>query len=478
MDMAEFEKNLTIRTLDNGLTVMVYERPVAPVVSFFNFVNAGSAQEVPGITGMAHMFEHMAFKGTTKIGTSDFKSEQKALAAVDEAYAAWDAERRKLGGGDEARLGELARALKEAQDAAGEFVVKNEFADIIEREGGSGLNAGTGADSTVYLYSLPANKVELWAYLESERFLDPVFREFYRERDVVMEERRMRVESQPIGRLIEQLLVTSFSAHPYGHPGIGYMSDLQSFTREDARKFYETYYVPSNMTVAVVGDVDADTVLPMLEKYLGRLPKRPRPPKVRTLEPKQAGEKTVVIEDPAQPIYVEAYHRPSGAHQDDAVYNAISDILSDGRTSRLYRRLVRDEKVAAFAGAFNGFPGDKYPHLMIFFAVSTPGHTNEEIQASIREEIERLRTEPVTEEELRKVKTNAKANLIRGLASNGGIAAQLASAQGQYGDWREIFRSVEQIDAVTAEDIMRVASETFRRSNRTVAMIVNEEEGQ
>jgi predicted Zn-dependent peptidase len=328
------------------------------------------------------------------------------------------------------------------------------------------------------MFSLPANKVELWAYLETERFLDPVFREFYKERGVVQEERRMRIDSQPIGRLIEQLGVTAFSAHPYGHPGIGYMSDLESFTRDDAWAFYKKYYVPANMTVAVVGDVKADEILPMLEKYFGRLPAGPVPPALRTVEPPQIGEKSVAVADASQPFYVEAYHRPAASHPDDAVYDAISDILSDGRTSRLHRRLVRDEKIAAFAGAFNGYPGDKYPNLMIFLAMSTPGHSNEEIQAAFRAEIERLKTEPVSDEELEKVKTNAKANLIRGLASNGGIASQLASYQAQFGDWRELFHGVDEIDKVTAEDIMRVANQTFQATNRTVAMIVNEEEAQ
>jgi predicted Zn-dependent peptidase len=476
MSVEQFEKNLTVHKLDNGLTLLIYERPVAPVVSFFTLVNVGSAQEVPGITGLAHMFEHMAFKGTTKIGTSNHKTEIKALEAVDAAYAAWDAERRKPGGADPEKLAELKQALEEIQDEASELVVKNEFADIIERAGGPDLNAMTGADITGYMYSLPANKIELWAYLESERFLDPVFREFYKERDVIMEERRMRTDSRPIGRLIEQLLVTAYTAHPYGHPGIGYMSDLESFTREDGHAFYAVHYVPANMTVAVVGDVKADEVLPMLEKYFSRLPKRPPPPPVRTVEPEQIAEKTIRIHDPSQPIYLEAYHRPAATHEDDAVYDAISDILSDGRTSRLHRRLVRDEKIAAFAAAVNGMPGDKYPTLMMFIGVTTPGHTNEEIQAAIAEEIERLKTEPVPEEELRKVKTNAKANLIRGLANNMGIAMQLAMFQAQYGDWRELFEGVEAIEKVSAGDIMRVANATFKPNNRTVAMIVNEAE--
>ncbi len=471
-DIASFEQKLTEHRLPNGLTFLVYEREGAPVVSFFTYVGVGAAQEVPGITGIAHMFEHMAFKGTTKIGTSDWPSERKALAAVDEAYHAYDAERRKLDA-DPARVEALKKGWKDAQEAADRYIVKNEFGEIIDREGGVGLNAGTASDQTVYFYSLPANKVELWAHLESERFLDPVFREFYKERDVVMEERRLRTESQPMGRLIEQFSSVAYQAHPYKQPVVGYMSDLMSFSREDADRFRRTHYVPNNMTIAIVGSVKAQEILPILDRYFGRLPAAPPPPPLRTVEPRQIVEKTVVMPDRSQPVYVEAYHRPASSDPDDAVYSAISDILSSGRSSRLYRSLVRDKKIAAQAAAFSGFPGEKYPSLMLFFAMPTPGHTNEEVQAAIREEIEKIRTDPVTDEELERAKTRAKADLIRGLESNTGIAGQLASHQALYGDWRELFRAVEKIGKVTKEDILRVAQSTFVPTNRTVGMIVN-----
>ncbi len=474
--LSQFEQKVTEFTLDNGLTFIVVERHEAPVVSFFTYADVGGVDEVKGITGIAHMFEHMAFKGTSKIGTTDYKAEKRALMKVEKAYHAYDRERRKPGGSDTGKLEELENALLDAQEKARQYVVKNEFGEIIDRAGGVGLNAFTSADETGYMFSLPANKLELWAYLESERFLAPVFREFYQERDVVQEERRMRAESRPIGRLLEQFTATAFQAHPYGQPVVGHMSDLQSFTRQDAQEFYKRYYAPSNMTLAVVGDVRAKQTMPMLERYFGRLPARPAPPPLRTEEPEQIAEKMITLPDPSQPVYMEGYHRPSARHADDAVYDAIADVLSTGRTSRLHRSLVRDKKIAAFAGAFNGYPGTKYPHLMLFFAMTTPGHSNEEIQEAIRAQIERLKNEPVGDEELLMVKTRAKAGLIRGLSSNGGIARQLATYQAQLGDWRELFRSVERIEQVTPEDIMRVARTTFVPTNRTVGMIVNNEE--
>jgi predicted Zn-dependent peptidase len=473
-DLASFEKRLTEHRLANGMTFLIYERPEAPVVSFFTYVNVGAAQEVPGITGLAHMFEHMAFKGTSRIGTTDYAAEKVALAKVDEAYHAFYAERTRIGGPDPEKLKTLEKAWKDAQEAADKYVVKNEFGEIIDREGGVGLNAGTASDSTVYFYSLPANKIELWAYLESERFIDPVFREFYKERDVVMEERRLRTESQPIGRLIEQFSSVAFFAHPYKQPVVGYMSDLMSFSREDAEAFHHKYYVPSNIVIGIVGDLKAKETIPLLERYFGRVPAGPTPPPLRTVEPVQFVEREVLMPDKSQPIYLEGYHKPAATDPEEAVYDALSDVLSNGRTARLYRSLVRDKKIAAQSAALSGFPGTKYPNMIIFFAIPTPGHSNEEVQKALREEIEKLRNELVTDDELKMVKTRAKANLIRSLANNSGIAGALAQNQALFGDWRELFHSVDKIEKVSKEDIQRVAKRTFVPTNRTVGMIVNE----
>jgi len=471
-DIASFEKKITVETLENGLTVIVCERPEAPVFSFFTHVDAGSVQELKGQTGLAHMFEHQAFKGTDDIGTTDHAAESKALDAVEAAYAAYDAERTNMKGTDPEKLAALEKAWKDAIAAADEYVVKNEFGEIIDRQGGVGLNAFTSSDETGYFYSMPANRIELWAYLESDRFLKPeIRREFYKERDVVYEERRMRIESNPIGRMIEQFLAAAFTAHPYGWAGIGWPSDLKSYSATDAQNFFKHYYVPSNMVVALVGDVKASEVMPLVRKYFGRIPAAPKPGPLRTVEPKQTVERTIVMKDPSQPLYIEGYHKGSVYSTDHAVYQVIQDLMTNGRTSRMYRSLVRDKKIAAAAAGFNGFPGEKYPNMFVFFGIPTPGHTQDEIRDAIREEIERIKTEDVTAEELQMVKTRAKANLIRGLDNNQGLAIQLATAQTRFGDWREVFRAVDQIEAVTAEDVKRVANETFVESNRTVGVI-------
>ncbi len=296
-------------------------------------------------------------------------------------------------------------------------------------------------------------------------------REFYKERDVVIEERRMRTDSQPIGRLVEQFLGASFATYPYHRPTIGYYSDLYYFSATDAKDFFDHYYVPSNMVVAVVGDVKPDEVVPLVEKYFGRLPTRPQPPPVHTAEAPQNSEREVELRETAQPFYLEGYHRPNYRDPDDAVYDAITDLMSNGRTSRLFRTLVRDKKIAAEAEGFSGFPGTKYEHLFAFDAVPLPGHTTEEMRQAIHEEIERLKNSDVSDEELKMVKTRAKANLIRGLGDNAGMAFQLGLYQLRYGDWRELFRSVEHIDKVSKEDIRRIANKTFQPTNRTVGII-------
>ena len=400
-DIASFEKRITVKKLPNGLTLMICERPEAPVFSFFTLVDAGSVQDPMGATGLAHMFEHMAFKGTDTIGTSNYTAEKPALAKVETAYAAYLAERDKSVGRDEAKLKQLEKAWKDAIAVADKFVVGNEFGKIVEQNGGEDMNASTSLDETEYHYSLPENRLELWAYLESERFLHPVLREFYKERNVVIEERRMRTDSNPIGRLLEQFTEAAFVAHPYHRPTVGWISDLNHFSATDAQKFFDTYYVPSNMVVAVVGDLKTAQALPILEKYFGRLPSRPHPDETSTTEPPQNSERKVVLKDRSQPFYIEGYHRPDYRSKDDAVFDAITDLLAEGRTSRLYRALVRDKKIAASSAGFSGWPAIKYPHLFAFYAFPMPGHTPQEVGDAIHAEIDRLKKEDISDEELK-----------------------------------------------------------------------------
>ena len=469
--LADFEKRVTVKVLPNGLTLMVCERPEAPVFSYFTIVDAGDANDPGGESGLAHMFEHLAFKGTKDIGTTDYAKEKIALDKVEAAYAAYDAEFRKRVGRDPAKLKQLHDAFLAAQKDAQQYVIPNEFTEIAEANGASGLNAETSLDDTQYFWSMPENRLQLWAYMESDRIANPVPREFYKERDVVMEERRMRIDSNPIGRMEEQFLAAAYVAHPYHRPGVGWESELSQITATEAEAFHKKYYVPANIVIAVAGDIKASEAMPMLEKYFGAIPAGPKPEPMATVEPPQTAEKSVVIREATQPLYLEGYHRPDYLDPDDAVYDAIQDILSNGRTSRLYRSLVRDQQIAAVAEGFSGFPGEKYPGLFAFAAVPNQGHTPQELRTAIHKEIDKLKTTDVTDEELAMFKTRARADLLRGLGDNQGLAEQLAIYQLRYGDWRMLFNQLKKIDAVSKTDIRRVANKVFVESNRTYAII-------
>ena len=470
-DLASFEKRTTVKVLPNGLTLIVCERPEAPVFSFYTLVDAGSADDPQGASGLAHMFEHMAFKGTTEIGTTNYPAEKIALAKVESTYAAYDAEYRKRVGQSPAKLAELHKAFEDAQTAAQKYVIPNQFSEIAEENGAVGINASTEEDSTQYFWSMPSNRLQLWAYLESQRIGHPVEREFYKERNVVQEERRMRVDSSPTGRMIEQFLATSYVAHHYRVPGTGWESEISQVSATEATAFHQKYYVPSNMVIAVVGDVTAAKAMPVLERYFAAIPAGPKPEPMTTVEPPQTAEKFVTLREATQPFYIEGYHRPDYRDPDDAVYDAITDIFSNGRTARLYRSLVRDQGIAAEAEGFSGFPGEKYPGLFAVYAVPLPGHNPEEMRKAIHKEIDRLKSEDITDAELQRFKTRARADLLRGLADNEGLAHQLAEYQTRYGDWRELFRQLDKIDAVTKSDVRRVANKIFTESNRTSAQI-------
>ena len=470
-DLASFEKRTTVKVLPNGLTLIVCERPEAPVFSFYTLVDAGSADDPQGDSGLAHMFEHIAFKGTDQIGTTNYPAEKIALAKVEVAYAAYDAEFRKRVGQDPAKLASLKKAFDDAQEAAQKYVVPNQFPELAEKNGAVGLNASTGEDSTQYFWSMPSNRLELWAYMESGRIGHPVAREFYKERNVVQEERRMRIDSDPMGALEEQFLATAYVAHPYGRSGVGWESEISQVSATEADAFHKKYYVPANIVIAVVGDIKAADAMPLLTRYFGAIPGGPKPEPMTTIEPPQFAEKSVVAREPTQPVYFEGYHRPDYRDPDDSVYDAIADVLSNGRTGRLYRSLVRDQKIAQSAQAYTGDPGVKYPSMFVFSARPLPGHTNDELRDALHKELDRLKNEDITDDELAQFKTRNRADTLRGLANNEGLAQELAEYQTLFGDWRQLFRELDQADKVTKADVRRVANKIFIESNRTSARI-------
>jgi predicted Zn-dependent peptidase len=330
------------------------------------------------------------------------------------------------------------------------------------------MNAGTAEDQTTYFYSFPSNRIELWFLLESERFLHPVFREFYKERDVVREERRMRIESSPQGQLVEALDSTAFAAHPYKNSPAGWASDIENLRATDAEAFYKRYYGPSNLTIGIAGDVNPAEAKKLAEKYFGRIPARPTPPVVDTVEPPQNGEKRVMVASPAQPFLVIAYKRPDQYSKDNAALDVLEQILSGGRTSIIYKEMVRDKKIALGAASYATYPGGKYPGLFLFFVVPNSGHTVDEMEKSVYEIVDRVKKDKPDPAALQRVKTNLRAALIQKLDSNSGLAAELASYQAGYGDWRKLFTELDEYNQVTAEDVQRVAQKYLIESTRTV----------
>jgi len=471
-NLKEFEKKVTEFTLANGLHFVVIERHEAPVVSFNTYVKAGSLNDPNGQTGIAHMFEHMAFKGTPWIGSKNWAEEKKALDEVEQIYARLEEERRKDLRANREKIGSLENQLKAAIDKANLYVEPNAYPRIVEENGGVGMNAGTNLESTNYYYNFPANRIELWFLLESQRFVNPVFREFYKERDVVREERRMRIESSPQGKIMEALLGTAFIAHPYRQGPGGWSSDIENLRLSEAEQFYKTYYVPGNITIGIAGDVTASEVKRLADKYFTQLPSRPLPPLITTVEPKQEGAKRIEVESPSQPLMFIGYKRPDQYDKDDPVFDVITTILASGRTGILYKDMVRDKKLALAAISAPTFPGGKYPNLFLFFLVPAMGKTAEENEKEFYSILEKFKTEKVDNETLARVKTKARAGLIRQLDSNAGLASQLTTYYVAYGDWRKLFTGIDEINKVTAEDVQRVARQYFVPEARTVALTV------
>ncbi|MFQ5720909.1 MAG: M16 family metallopeptidase [Candidatus Aminicenantales bacterium] len=458
-------------TLANGLKFIVLERHDAPVVSFHVYADVGSANESYGITGISHLLEHMAFKGTRTVGTKDYQAEAKILKEMDALYDQIKREKAKAQP-DSTRIQELEEKFEALRQQAKKYVISNEFIDMMRREGDRGVNAYTSNDATQYIDSLPSNKVEFWMAMTSDRFLNPVFREFFKERDVVMEERRLSVETRPMGRLLEDFLAVAFKAHPYHHSVVGHMSDLRNITRHDVEAYFKKFYNPSNLTIGIVGDVKPEEIWRLAEIYFGRIPASPKPESVRTQEPEQRGERRVKVEAKAQPIIIVGYHIPGAGHKDYTSLEALSNILGQGRSSRLYQMLVKEKRVAAAVIGLVGFPGEKFPNLLAVYAVPSKGNSAAECLELIDEEIIKIKKELVSPDELTKYKRGAIKNLLDQMKSNSRMAALLTYAEVVLGNWQLLFDQIKSIQAVTPEDIQRVANTYLVNKHRTIGEVV------
>lgn len=467
--------------LANGMTILMVERHQAPVVSVNMTFGVGGINEQVGQTGLAHLYEHMAFKGTRTVGTKNYEKEKPILDELHRVGTELEQRQRELARrsadmpaepDEKAAIDTLQRRFKELQDQAVQYVAGNEVALLYQRHGGVGLNASTGKDITRYVISLPSNRLPLWAAIESDRMANPVLREFYKERGVVMEERRLRNDDSPSGSLYETFTSAAFRAHQYGVPTIGWESDILSLTPAATEAFFKTYYGPGQATIGIVGDIDPKEVITLIQNTFGKIPAGPPLPPLVTVEPPQRGERRVEVEFDAEPSVAIGFHKPGLGHPDDYVFDVIDELLTDGRTSRLYSKLVRDSRLAASVDSDANYPGVRSANLFVLSATPLAPHSTGEVEAAILAELERLKTEPVAQKELERIINNLDADLVRALRSNSGLASQLALYQTVAGDWRYVLKSRDRIAAVTPADIQRVATQYFTKTNRTVATLV------
>ena len=467
--------------LSNGMKVLLLERKDAPSVSGGWVARVGSVNERPGITGIAHLFEHMMFKGTPKIGTKDYKADVKIINEQERVRDAMRVEERKMR--EMWRKGEITdlqdpdqktdkwnklnEEFKVLIEEHRKVIVKNEFDRIYTSNGGSRMNAYTSYDHTAYFIDVPSNKLELFMWMESGRLLDPVFREFYTERDVVFEERRMRTESTPLGKFFESFNSLFWESHPYSWPIIGWPSDIPAISKKQADEFYATYYMPQNLTLVLVGDFEGKAALTMAEKYFGRLKKgEGLVPDVVTLEQPQKAEKRFYAEAETNPNIDIYWHTPAFGHKDTYPLSVLAQVLST-RTGRLHKKLVLGEKIATDTWAWQG--ARKYAGEFNMGAEVTDGNTPEQVEQVIYSLVEEVKSKLVPAKELQKVKNNFAAAEYRRLSSNHPILMQIMRSEG-LGNWREINEAGPKIQAVTAEDLQRVAKKYFTRENRAVAV--------
>ncbi|UCC80348.1 MAG: insulinase family protein [Candidatus Zixiibacteriota bacterium] len=462
-------------TFTNGLELLVVERHFSPTFSARVRFKVGSADEKPGITGTAHLLEHMLFKGTRNMGTVDYEAELPIMAKIDvlahQLNDAINESRNPLYRGGSEKIDSLRALIAELQKKQKQYVIKDELWETYLRHGGSGLNASTGNDGTQYYVSLPSNKLELWAYLESDRLANPILREFYSERDVVYEERRLRIDNSPSGKLWEQFNAAAFAASSYNWPVLGWASDLETVLREEVEEFFYQYYSPNNIVIAIVGDVKFDEVVKLIEKYFGHIPPSEKPvPAVTTMEPEQEGERRVAVVYDAEPRVAVGWHMPAGGGVDQEVFDILSSLLTRGRTSRLYKSLVEEKQIVSSIRAISAFT--RYPDIFTIVAIPKGGHTIEEVENAVYSEIDRLRIEGPSDWEMEKVGNQLEADYIRGLRSNRGLARSLSDMQAKVGDWSYLLNLKEKRQAVNADDIKRVLAEYFTEDNRTVAYLV------
>ena len=467
----DLESRVIKTKLKNGIAVLLLERQVSPTVSLYIRHRIGAVDEEEGETGAAHLLEHMMFKGTKTIGAKNYAAEKKILAAIEKTGTALDAEKQKGEKANAKTIASLSARLKKLNEEHRKYFIPNEIDRLYTQNGGLDMNASTGQDLTTYQVSLPANKIELWARIESDRMLNPVFREFYTERDVVMEERRQRVETDPGGKLYEEFMSAAYAVHPYRNPIVGWPQDLLWLSPAAMRKYFEKYRAPEKTVIAVVGAINPPETLKLIKKYFEHIPASPARPRPAAPEPKQAAERRTEVTFDANPMIIMGFHKPNFPAYEDYIFDVMETILADGRTSRFYNLLVTKMQIVDRISAYNGLPGSRYPNLFTIFATPRHPHTNTDVENIILQELERLKKEPVTDEELTMAKNKLRVAYISTLDSNAQLASILSYYEALTGDYRHFSDYLKNIDKVTAQDIQQAANTFLTKENRTIATL-------
>lgn len=465
---AELSLDVKEHVLPNGMKILMIQKPGVPRVVCHVYYRVGSVNERPGITGIAHVHEHMMFKGTKMMGVTDFEADaaidRKIEELMDKIYREkyWKAD-----GGDKEKVAQWQKEVDELVKEEKKHIIKDQLWEMYMKNGGTGLNASTSYEVTGYYVTLPSNKVELQMLLEADRMQNSYFREFYSEKDVVMEERRLS-ENRPGYLFEEQVRAAFFTASPYHWDVIGWMDDLKKFTKKDMQEFHDRYYVPNNAVAIYVGDLNPETIITMAEKYFGQIPKGPDVEPIRTYEPPQYSEKRLYGEGPAASRITMMFHIPADGHADTRALSLLAGILS-GDTGRLYKSLVKEKDLATrvmamanpmwYAGSFS-FMG--YPK-------TEKNVAPEQLEKEIWAEIEKIKAEGIKPEELEKAKNKSEASVLRGMQSPMFLAMRVGRAELNRG-WRSLLEDIATMKMVTGDDIKKVAAKYFVKDNITIAI--------
>jgi predicted Zn-dependent peptidase len=475
IDASKFLKERVVeKRLNNGITLLMADRGFSSTLAFHISFRVGSADESYNTAGAAHILEHMLFKGTSTLGTSDYNKERPIIDRIEAIGETIDGLRLEKPNNREIK--KLEAELRELEKKQDEFIISSPYDMLYTSNGGVGFNASTSKDMTGYYIQLPSDKIELWAKTESDRLKNPVFREYYRERDNVFEERLMRYQSGGEGLLYETFFAAAFSAHPYKHPTIGWESNIKYMSINDIYRFYNTYYIPSRMTITIVGKQNTEETYSIIKKYFESIEPKPEPGEVKVIEPEQRGQKRVEVYFKSKPSIMIGWKKPAAPAKEDYVFDIISSALGSGRSSRLYKSLVVDKKMASNIYTWSGAPGSRYDNLFIIYGAPIDGVSIEDLEREIYSEMEKFRKE-IDQSEIDRVINLSESSYIFSLDNNSGIAWQLSYYQTVFKNWKYTINYLDNLRNISVNDIHVIYDKYIIDKNKTVAVLRDERGG-